>query len=265
MHQAIACALVATPALACITTGSTPLSVEGMGAIRFNLGSYGDSHGQRHPLDIEIPSVYYVPQSTMNLLSTTHLKRYNIHLNSHCGPNVLTVLGLPSQASGVWGNWYQGYGRDGYSAIYLNLGEGKPVLRTKPVDDVKIWTSVSAAVEQVRVRSERHNENIAALQAGSQRPEVTLEFLAHLAFNHCGDNVMKLMCKQPDQYDLNLGPANHVVGHAKHCTGCLVANKRLGALCDESCDIARRVLFCPRGRPHQPSGYWGGQVHPSSC
>ena len=156
-------------------------------------------------------------------------------------PSIRKFSGLlPSQVSGVWGNWYQGYGRDGYPAIwpgnlytdipiYLNLGEGKPVLRTKPVDDGKIWTIVSAAVEQVRVRSERHNENIAALQAGMQRHEVTPKFLAHLAFNHCGDNVMKLMRKHADLYDLNLGPVNRVVGHAKHCTGCLVANRRLGA------------------------------------
>ena len=213
----------------CKPVGSTPLAVQGVGTIRFNLGSYVDSHGQRHPLDIEIPSVYYVPESTMSLLSTTHLKRYNIHLNSQCGPNVLIVPDLPSQVSGVWGNWYQGYGRDGYPAICLNLGEGKPVLRTKPVDDGQVWTSVSAAVEQVRIRSERHNEYIAALRAGLQRQEITPEFLANLAFNHCGDNVMKLMRKHPDLYDLNLGPANRVVGHAKHCTGCLIANRRLGA------------------------------------
>ena len=213
----------------CTPVGSTPLTIQGVGAIRFNLGSYVDSHGQRHLLDIKIPSVYYVPESTMKLLSTTHLKRYNIHLNSQCGPNVLINPGLPCQVSGVWGNWYQGYGRDGYPAIYINLGEGKPVLRTKPVDEEKIRTSVSAAVEQVRVGSERHNEHIAALQAGSQRQEVTPEFLAHLAFNHCGDNVMKLMREHPDLYDLNLGPANRVVGHAKHCTGCLVVNRRLDA------------------------------------
>ena len=102
------------------------------------------------------------------------------------------------------------------------------MLRTKPVDDGKVWTSVSAAVEQVQIRSERHNEHIAALRAGSQRQEITPEFLAHLAFNHCGDNGMKLMRKHPDLYDLNLGPANRVVGHSKHCTGCLVANRRLG-------------------------------------
>ena len=107
----------------CTPVGSTPLSVQAIGVIRFNLGSYVDCHGQRHPLDLAIPSVYYVPQSTMNLLSTTHLKRYNIHLNSQCGPNMLIVPGLPSQVSGVWGKWYQGYGRDGYPAIYLNLGE----------------------------------------------------------------------------------------------------------------------------------------------
>ena len=63
----------------------------------------------------------------------------------------------------------------------------------------------------------------------TQRQEVTPEFLAHLVFNHCGDNVLKLMRKHPDLYYLNLGPANRVVGHAKHCTGCLVANRRLGA------------------------------------
>ena len=40
---------------------------------------------------------------------------------------------------------------------------------------------------------------------------------------------MKLMRKHPGLYDLNLGPVNRVVGHAKHCTGCLVANRRLGA------------------------------------
>ena len=130
----------------CTPAGNTPLSLQGIGAIRFNLGSFVDSHGQRHPLDIEIPSVYYVPESTMNLLSTTHLE-YNIHLNSQCGPNVLNIPGLPSEVSGVWGNWYQGYGRDGYPAVYLNLGEDKPALQTKPIDDGKVWTKVSVTVE----------------------------------------------------------------------------------------------------------------------
>ena len=204
----------------CTLVGSTPLSLRAMGVIRFNLGSYVDCHGQRHALDLERPSVCYVPESTMKMLSSTHLKRYNIHLNSQCGPNILIVPGLPSQVSGVWGNWYQGYGRDVYPAIYLNLGEGKSVLRTKPVDDGKVCTTVSAAVEQVRIRSERHNVHIAALHKKSQRAEDTPEFLAHLAFNHCGDNVMKLMRKHPDLYDLNLGPVNLAVGHAKQCTGC---------------------------------------------
>ena len=103
------------------------------------------------------------------------------------------------------------------------------MLQTEPVDDVKVWNTVSAAVEQVRIGSERHNVNIAYLHDNSQRQEVTREFLAHLAFNHCGDNVMKLLRKHPNLYDLNLGPVNRVVGHAKHCKGCLVANRRLGA------------------------------------
>ena len=40
---------------------------------------------------------------------------------------------------------------------------------------------------------------------------------------------MKLMRKHPELYDLNFGAINRVVGQAKHCTGCLVANRRLGA------------------------------------
>ena len=60
------------------------------------------------------------------------------------------------------------------------------MLRTKTVDDGNVWCKVSAAIEQVQVRLERHNVNIAALNANSQRKEVTAEFLAHQAFNHCG-------------------------------------------------------------------------------
>ena len=166
--------------------GSTPFSMQAIGVIRFNLGSYVDCHGQRHPLDFAIPSVYYVQESTMNLLSTTHLKRYNIHRNSQCGPNVLIIPCLPSQVSGVWGNWYQGYGRDGYPAIYLSLGEGKPVLRSKPLDDGEVWTTVSAAVEQVRTRSERQNFHIAALHENSQRAEVMMSLMIRfVSYSKC--------------------------------------------------------------------------------
>ena len=69
------------------------------------------------------------------------------------------------------------------------------MLRTKPVDDGEVWTKVSIVVEQVRIRSERHNVNLACLKERSQRKEVNPELLAHLAFNHCGDNVIKLMRK----------------------------------------------------------------------
>ena len=164
----------------CTPVGSTPLSVQAIGVIWSNLGSSVDCHGHRHPLDLEIPGVYCVPESTINLLSTTHLKRYNIHLNTQCGPNVLIITSLPNQVSGVLGNWYQGYGKDGHPEIYLNLGDGKPVLRTKPVDDGEVRNKVSAAVEQVWIRSQRHNVNIAALNERSQRREITPEFLAHL-------------------------------------------------------------------------------------
>ena len=102
--------------------------------------------------------------------------------------------------------------------------------RQQTGDDGKVWTRVSAVVEQVRIRSERHKVNIAAWNKHSQHKEVTPEFLAHLAFNHRWDNAMKLMRKHSELYDLKLGSPGPAVGQTKHCTGCLVANRRLGAL-----------------------------------
>ena len=157
--------------------------------------------------------------------------------------------------SGIWLGNHPGH--------ILNLGEGKPVLRTKPVDDGEVWTTVSAAVEQVRTRLERHNVHIAALHEKSQRTEVTRKFLAHLAFNHCGDNVMKLMRKHPDLYDWNLGPVNRVVGHAKHCTGCLVANRRMGARAAYNNCLTKvatepgECSFADVAGPIRPLGIWG--------
>ena len=55
----------------CTPVGSTPPSVQAIGVVRFNLGSYVDCHGRRHPFDLEIPNIYYVPESTVNILPTT--------------------------------------------------------------------------------------------------------------------------------------------------------------------------------------------------
>ena len=101
----------------------------------FQLGSYVDSHGQSFPLDMEVTNVYYVPQNTMNILSTTNLKQYNMFFTSQYGSDVLVIPGLPTQVSGVLGSWHQTYGKDGYPIIYLYLGELKPLLRTNCVDD----------------------------------------------------------------------------------------------------------------------------------
>ena len=91
----------------CTPVGSTPLNIHSVGVVRFCLGSYVDHLGQRHPLDIEIPNVYYVPQSSFNILSTTHLKRYQITFNTQFDNDVLIMPGLPSQVTGIWGDWHQ--------------------------------------------------------------------------------------------------------------------------------------------------------------
>ena len=65
-----------------------PLKVNGVGVIRFCLGSYVDHGapriglGQRHPLDMVIPSACFVPESSFNILCTTHIKRDKMFLNT---------------------------------------------------------------------------------------------------------------------------------------------------------------------------------------
>ena len=140
----------------CTLVGSMPLNIHGVGVVRFCLGSYVDHLGQRHPLDIEIPNVYYVHQRSFNILSTTHLKRYQITFNTQFDNDVLIMHGLPSQVTGRWGDWHQICGPNGYPSIYIMLGNNKPVMRTYPVDSGTAWTSAACAVDQVREPCECH-------------------------------------------------------------------------------------------------------------
>ena len=128
----------------CTPVGSTPLNIHGVGVVRFCLGSYVDHLGQRHPLDIEIPNVYYVPQSSFNILSTTHLKRYQITFSTQFDNDVLIMPGLPSQVTGIWGDWHQVCGPNGWPSIYIMLGNNKPVMRTYPVDSGTVWTETGS-------------------------------------------------------------------------------------------------------------------------
>ena len=177
----------------CTLVGSTPPKVNGVGVISLCIGSYVDHLGERHALDMEIPNVYNVPESSFKILSTTHIKRYNMFLDTHFNPDVLIMLGLPSQVAGIWGDSHQTYGQDGYPAIYVTLGCNTPVMRTYSVDSGATLRSVASSVHQVRKPSERHNVDIAALKENKKGFDITPEFLVHLTFIHCGDSVMKLM------------------------------------------------------------------------
>ena len=153
---------------------------------------------------MKVPNVYYVPESSFHTLSTTRTKRYNIFLDTRFSPDVLIIPGLPSQVTGIWGDWHQTYGKDGYHAMYVTLGRNKPVMRTYPFDSGATWTSVAYCVDQVRKPYERHDVDIAALTENEKGFDITPESLAHLTFNHCGDSAMKLMGRHPDLYNLSL-------------------------------------------------------------
>ena len=81
---------------------------------------------------MEIPNFDHVPGSSFNILSTTHIKRYNMFLKTQFGHDVVIITDLPSQVTGIWGDWHQTYGQDGYPAICVTLGQEKPILRTYP-------------------------------------------------------------------------------------------------------------------------------------
>ena len=40
-------------------------------------------------------------------------------LNTQFSPDVLIILGPPSQVTDLWNDWHQTYGKDGYPAIYI--------------------------------------------------------------------------------------------------------------------------------------------------
>ena len=73
---------------------------------------------------------------------------------------------------------------------------------------------------------------------------------------------MKLMRKYPELYDLDLGPPGRVVGQAKHCTGCLVANRRLGARAAYNHRLAKVATLLGECYFADVAGRMGRQIHP---
>ena len=86
---------------------------------------------------MEIPNLYYNHCSSMNILSTCHIKKFNTFLCTQYCPDYAGR----ANPSGIRGDWHRTLGKDSHPATYVILGDEKPVLCTYPVGSGATWCS----------------------------------------------------------------------------------------------------------------------------
>ena len=175
----------------CTRIGATPLDVLGRGVVKMCVGHYVNHKGQSHPIDLEIEDVYWVPQCPMNLLATPCIAEQNMYLYTGPRGNELYMPEFVDQSLGVFGKCTQEMDHDGNPVIVLNLGKGRPIMHTHPVDDGRRWSHMSDVLHNNEAACE-----IAAVQNEGME-YVTTAFMAHLAYGHCGDAAIATHCTSP--------------------------------------------------------------------
>ena len=247
----------------CTPVGSTPLPIHGKGTIKFQLGAYVDHLGQAHPTDIEIPDVYYVPSSPMNILGCSHIRNYGMHLFTGPDGDVLYYPGMPDQVEGQFGSLEQSRDKKGNPIMSINLGVNRPVVAVTPVDSGTVWTRCTAATDVNSEWSALHTD-VAAF-SNARAVSVSPEFFVHMSFNHCGDTVMKMMAKAPDLYRLHLQPEGLELGQSGQCQGCHISNQRQGARRFYNSSLTDKAtypgesLFADVAGPITPAGIGGAR------
>ena len=107
---------------------------------------------------------------------------------------------------------------DGNPIIVFNLGKGRPILSTHPVDDGRVWSHVSDVLHNNDTACEIaavHNEGM---------EYVTTTFMAHLAHGHCCDAAIQLIAQAPELYG-DVMANDHVKGMRGQCEGCHLARQ----------------------------------------
>ena len=182
----------------CTPLGSTPLPVQGKGVVKMCVGNYMDHNGLSHLVDLEIENVYWVPYSSMNVLATLEINTQNIFLFTGPRGNVLIMPGLKAnQKLGKFFDCEQEVDNAG-PALTFNLGKGRPIMRSHPVDNGLTWTDVTDAL-----KNDTAIREIAAVQQPEGMDHVSTAFLAHMAYGHCGDAAMCLISKASELYGVH--------------------------------------------------------------
>ena len=79
----------------------------------------------------------------MNVLATPCIAEQNISLYTGTGGIELYISGFANQTLSRFGMFPQEMDHDGNPVIVFNLGKGRPVMSTHPVDDGRVWSHVS--------------------------------------------------------------------------------------------------------------------------
>ena len=126
-----------------IPLGSTPLPVLGKSGVKMCIGHYKDHNGLSHPVDLEIENVDLVPYSSMNVLSTPEINTQNTFLLTGPHGNGLIMPGFANQQFGKFFDCTQEVHDAGSAVLAFNLGKGRPIMRSHPVDSAPVWTDVT--------------------------------------------------------------------------------------------------------------------------
>ena len=181
------------------------------------VAKYMDHNGLNHPVDLEIENVYRVPCSSMNVLATPEINTQKIFPFTGPRGNELIMPGVANQKLGKFFDCKQIVDNAGSPVLVFNLGKGRPIMRSHPVDDVIVWTDVTDVL-----KNDTGTREIAAVQQPGGMEYVSTAFQAHLAYGHCGDAAMRLIAKASELYGGTLS-SGHAVGLRVDCEGCQLA------------------------------------------
>ena len=153
----------------------------------------------------------------MNVLATPCIAEQNVCLYTGPRGNIY-IPGFANQTLGKFGMCTQEDDRDGTPVVVFNLGKGRPVMSTHPVDDGRVWSHVSGVL---------HNNDAAcdiAVVQSEGMEYVTTAFVSHLAYGHCVDATMQLIAQAPELYGDVIADVD-VTGMRSQCEGCHLAGQ----------------------------------------
>ena len=125
--------------------------------------------------------------------------------------------GVANQKLGKLSDCEQEVENAGSPVLVFNLGKGRPIMRSNPVDNGLPWTDVTDVV-----KNDTAIREIAAVQQLEGMDYVSTALLAYLAYGHCGDVAMRLIAKALELYGGALS-SGQAIGLRVDCEGCQLA------------------------------------------